>query len=533
MVKISIFDRAYTSYEIYDNVDGLVIDPIKQKLFHNDVFTFDGETISDINSEIRNAKYLAGVLILDDNKTYGRTTNKKRLLYKCIPDNKQLPYFLVPFDIKLGINKKIVNKFVLFKFCEWDVHCHPTGIITESIGDVDDNNAFYNYQIFSRGLHNNINLFTQQTKLLICDVPSVVAEDRTKFIFSIDPKTCTDYDDALSFTYDGEKKQSCVSVYFSDVVSVVDKYDLWDFFSERISSIYLPERRIPMLPIALSTNFCSLQHKKQRSVFSVDFYFDDNGILIDELTKIQIVPIIVDKNFVYDETALLSCASYSSLFNLTSTLNPLMKDSHDLVSYWMIRTNAYCAAFLCKHKKGIFRIPTGFQSDIVMLHGWNRISSQYVLYNECNPSISDEIYSHFTSPMRRMIDLLNQIEIYNVLSPQYLSESSNLFLNKWCSKIQYINQTMKSIRKTEIQCNLLHVFSSNMSMLDKLYDGIIIEKKNKNSMFSYTAYIKQLNIFSQVMKTTIDLPDKSVQRFQFYVFKCEHNTNRKIRLSIV
>ena len=61
MVKISIFDRAYTSYEIYDNVDGLVIDPIKQKLFHNDVFTFDGETISDINSEIRNAKYLAGV----------------------------------------------------------------------------------------------------------------------------------------------------------------------------------------------------------------------------------------------------------------------------------------------------------------------------------------------------------------------------------------------------------------------------------------------------------------------------------------
>lgn len=532
MLRISIFDRAYTQYEIHDNVDGFVIDPIKLKLFHNDVFSFDGEKVHDIRSEIRNTKNLAGILILNDNKTYGRTANKKRLLYKCIPNNKQLPYFFVPYDIKLSINKNVANKFILFNFHGWDsFSCHPMGIITESIGDVDDTNAFYEYQLLSRGLHGNIKLFTQKTNSLVCAEEFILNE--SKFIFSIDPQKCTDFDDALSFTYDEETQNSCVSVYFSNVASVIDKHHLWDFLSDRVSTIYLPDRRIPMLPLTLTTKFCSLRSNQKRSTFSVDFYYNRDGMLIDELTRIHIIPIIVDKNFIYDEAALINCPSYSLLFHLTSTLNHSTKNSHDLVSYWMTQTNTYCASFLSKHTRGILRIPTGIKSDLLILNNWNRISSQYVLCKDSDLKLTDEIYSHFTSPMRRIVDLLNQIEIYNILFPQHLSNSSQSFLNTWYTKIPYINQTMKSIRKTEMQCNLLHFFTSNKLLWDKVYEGIIIQKKTSNSKFSYTVYIEELNILSQVSKTTSDLPENSVQHFQFYIFKCEHDTNRKIRLSIV
>ena len=31
-----------------------------------------------------------------------------KLLYRVIPDDKHLPYFLVPYDLKIGFNKNIL-----------------------------------------------------------------------------------------------------------------------------------------------------------------------------------------------------------------------------------------------------------------------------------------------------------------------------------------------------------------------------------------------------------------------------------------
>jgi exoribonuclease R len=81
---------------------------------------------------------LTGVLKLDDGKTFGRTSNKKRLLYKCMPSNKKLPFFLIPYEIRNGFNKKHKNKLILFKFSEWGQFNHPHGSIIETIGDIDD-----------------------------------------------------------------------------------------------------------------------------------------------------------------------------------------------------------------------------------------------------------------------------------------------------------------------------------------------------------------------------------------------------------
>ena len=70
------------------------IDPLKSKLLNHDTFDIDPE-FKVIYSPVRLNKYNAG--ILDLSKTYGRSNNK--MLYLCKPDDKRLPYFLVPYIV--------------------------------------------------------------------------------------------------------------------------------------------------------------------------------------------------------------------------------------------------------------------------------------------------------------------------------------------------------------------------------------------------------------------------------------------------
>ena len=98
--QIIIENRDYSSWNIIDLESNKKIEypfnPINEKLFSKDIFSFFDNKITLIESPTRNKKEIPGILILEDNKTFGRTQNKKRLYYKCIPNDKKLPVFLVP-----------------------------------------------------------------------------------------------------------------------------------------------------------------------------------------------------------------------------------------------------------------------------------------------------------------------------------------------------------------------------------------------------------------------------------------------------
>ena len=94
-------------------------DPISLKLLNGDRFELreDG-VVNVIYSIMKNMKQIPGVLLLDKNQTYGRYN--KRLLYRCIPDDKRMPEFLVPYEDKFkSFSKQKINKYVLFKVKEW------------------------------------------------------------------------------------------------------------------------------------------------------------------------------------------------------------------------------------------------------------------------------------------------------------------------------------------------------------------------------------------------------------------------------
>ena len=153
--RIMISDRNYSEWHFADpdkyirtiipNTES--IQPFEQKWFTRDLIRIDENGNGTlVYSPIRHQSTIAGVLILEKNKTFGRTANKKRLLYKCIPDDKHLPAFLLPYDVKLGFSKSIVNKYVVFRFESWN-ETRPHGTILETLGDVDNIDVFYEYQL--------------------------------------------------------------------------------------------------------------------------------------------------------------------------------------------------------------------------------------------------------------------------------------------------------------------------------------------------------------------------------------------------
>jgi len=138
-LKVAIHNRAYNSWEFTQDdvkVDIPHLIPSKHKLLHDDIIHFKDDTVVIVESPFRNI-ILPGVLILG--KTYGRLG--KRLLYKCIPDNKSLPVFLVPYTVDAAFSKVVKNKYIVFRFVDW-LSDHPHGEIKDTLGEVDSLEAF-------------------------------------------------------------------------------------------------------------------------------------------------------------------------------------------------------------------------------------------------------------------------------------------------------------------------------------------------------------------------------------------------------
>ena len=65
-------------------------------------------------------------------------------------------------------------------------------------------------------------------------------------VISIDPESSKDYDDAFGLSETDDTY--IVSIYITNVSMWLDVLNVWSSFTERVSTIYLPDRRRPMLP---------------------------------------------------------------------------------------------------------------------------------------------------------------------------------------------------------------------------------------------------------------------------------------------
>ena len=112
------------------------------------------------------------------------------------------------------------------------------------------------------------------------DQPGRRLDLRGKFIFTVDPATARDFDDALSLERDVEGRR-VLGVHIADVCHFVQRGNALDREAvERGNSVYLPDKVIPMLPEELSNGLCSLKPDQDRMAFTVFMTFDDEGRVV-------------------------------------------------------------------------------------------------------------------------------------------------------------------------------------------------------------------------------------------------------------
>lgn len=568
--KIYVNDRNYSSWNIFETASfqpvNLEINPVENKLFSNDVFSLDdSKNVKLIHSSIRSGTSMPGVLIINGNKTYGRQEKKNgKLLYKCVPDDMRLPPFLVPYEIKnVGFSKVFVNLYVTFSYVEWNDK-HPLGVLNQVIGPVDVLDNFYEYQLYCKSLNASIQKFQKDTTIALQDKSShenfiesicekfPCIENRTSWhIFTIDPIKSADFDDGFSIKQIDDNIQQ-LSIYIANVTILMDVLNLWDSFSQRISTIYLPDRKRPMLPTILSDCLCSLQANHNRIAFVMDIFITDN-----EITEIKYSNCLikVHKNYSYEEESLLINPNYIKLMDTTKKLSKKYKyinnvrNSHELVCYLMILMNFNCATEMIKYKDGIFRstiikkefdVPDNIPEDVgKFIKIWNSSSGQYINGQELDTKqirhdlLEFDAYIHITSPIRRLVDLLNIIKFQKNAGIIKLSENSNNFYNKWLNNLEYINTTMRSIRRVQIDCSMLDLCCNNHDIMEKEYNGYLFDKIQRNDgLFQFMVFLPELKLSSRItLRDNID--NFECRKFKLFLFNDEENFKKKIRLHLL
>lgn len=575
--KIHVNDRNYQSWEVFDteqfNKILLDINPIENKLFTNDVFSIDkNNKVAILHSSIRTTAAIPCVLILNGNKTYGRdnkynkSSNKSsnKLLYKCIPDDNRLPSFLVPYEIKsMGFSKVFKNLYVTINYREWNDK-HPIAKLDNVIGPVDIINNFYEYQLYCKCLNSSIQKFQKDAfkslesksydeilETIIKKYPNI--QDRTDnnvwHIITIDPANSVDFDDGISII-ELENGVKQLSIYISNVTIWLDVLNLWNSFSRRISTIYLSDKKRTMLPAILSDRLCSLQENIKRVAFVMDIFIKEQTIIDIKYCNAIIQ---VSKNYIYEDRQLLADKKYYIILELAQNLSIKYKyinnvrNSYELVCYLMTLMNFYCAKELIKHNKGIFRttiikkqfyVPDSVPEDVSkFIKIWNSTSGQYIdgsKIADFHHNLLDlDAYIHITSPIRRLVDILNMIQFQTSYGIITLSENATNFYFNWLNELEYINITMRSIRKVQSDCSLLDLCNNDSNIIEKEYDGYLFDKIYRNDgLYQYVVFLPELKLSSRIyIRDNFD--NFLNKKFKLYLFNDEERFKKKIRLQIL
>ena len=568
--KVHIPERNYVNWTWFDGFTLEMVEcelnPIEYKLFSDDIIEIDNDNnIKLVHSSLRQMNNIPGILYMTG-KTYGRSDNCKKL-YQCIPDDKRIPIFLIPYeDKKNRFEKFMVNYYVTFSFVNWD-NKHPIGRLTNNIGSVDILNHFYEYQLYCKSLNATIQDFTKKTvdalkqrteeeyiEFILKNNSTI--EDRTsEYIISIDPPKSLDIDDAYGIKQIN-KNQYLLSIYIANVAIWIDTLGLWNSFSERISTIYLPDRKRPMLPNILSDCLCSLKENSKRFAYYLDIVIDVNENqeynIFGDIT-FGVAMIKVFKNYRYEEDVLLSNKNYVMSLNIiqklckTVKIISSVKDSHDLVNYLMVLVNSTCANKLMEFKDGIYRsvtlnnmreIPDNIPEDVnKFLRLWSCSSGQYSLFSQQQGHIlvreGVDSYIHISSPIRRLVDLLNSIKFQKLMGICSFSQHADDFYEKWVNRLDYINTTMRAIRKVQNDCTILNIVNNDPVILTNIYEGYVFDKiKRNDGLYQYIVYLHKLKILSRITARN-NLENYECVNFKIFVFNDEVSLKKKIRLQIM
>ena len=200
-----------------------------------------------------------------------------------VPDERK--YFcdiFIPFG--KGVRAKSGDK-VVCKILSYPKRQKPEGIVVKILGRQFDKQAELNSILYSYNLPEN---FPKEV-IFACEKINQPTEDdfkgrkdyRNLLTMTIDGVDARDFDDAISIEKlnNGNYK---LGVHIADVSHYVKQNSVIDKQAfERATSVYFPEKVVPMLPEKLCNDICSLKQGVDRLTLSCVMEIDKNGRVKD------------------------------------------------------------------------------------------------------------------------------------------------------------------------------------------------------------------------------------------------------------
>ena len=341
-------------------------------------------------------------------------------------------------------------------------------------------------------------------------------------IYSIDPLGCVDIDDAIHVVKRNDGSYD-IGIHISDVSSYIPKNSPLDLeLSNRCESIYLKDCQINMLPAEL-VELCSLTQKKNKRVFSIVITLDGTSYDILDV-KFNHNIIRVTRNLSYDEAQKLidkkANSSLNLMYDIGKHLHKTKKnksdqpyDTHIMVENYMVLANTLVAQYISKNNKDqiLCRRHSGSRKELydqqdqqIPTHLIDKANillmekAEYCVGNSDNLEkmshigLGKELYTHFTSPMRRYFDII----VHRLLSGQ--KELDN------CSK-----QLVKHMNDTHALYNKCEKLSNQLQQIYQLQDI------NSSDTFVMSGWIIHIDDNSNKVKIYIKDLDMIVDSMLF------------------
>lgn len=258
---------------------------ISEKDIHN---AFDGDIVSvkiKKNSGLVNKHYegeITEIIKHSVDELVGKYVGSKNYGF-VVPDNRRFKkdiYIKAENTNDAQTGDKVVVKIYDFG----DEKRKPEGIVKEIIGKIGEKGVDISSIIKDYGIRNEFGegiekeLDKIKDKVDEEDITEQRSDFRDKLTFTIDSVDARDLDDAISVYFDDENKLYEIGVHIADVSHYVRENSMIDIEAKlRGTSVYFPDRVVPMLPKKLSNGICSLNEGVDRLTLSCILYFDTEG----------------------------------------------------------------------------------------------------------------------------------------------------------------------------------------------------------------------------------------------------------------
>ena len=447
MYTLKIINQDYSSYKLVNDVQ-IELEYFQPELIYG---MFDGDTVDIVDGKITKIQdnsppYIVGELELFSK--YSFKPNKKNTpCYMFRPLDKKYPKFLVNSTLKRNSTK---NVLVTIQIQKWENNSKfPQGIIIKNLGQINDKKAIQESLLLKRflavkSLKCNFKDIPLQFENMCknCTGREVLSGD----IISIDPYGCRDIDDAFSIK--PKNGDIIVDIHISDVYYLLTKLNILDNV-ENVTSIYLDSYIKGMLPDIISNNIGSLLEKNKRFMLSIEITYNiQNKSIVN--TRLRKTIGMVRKNYSYDNYP----KKYNKYFECVSEIYKLIthqvmevNDSHKFIEALMIVYNTIFSHITSEKSIQIYRIQQYNYDkkyinncDKSLQHFMDLIQSNSAIYStkkEGHSTLEISNYTHATSPLRRIVDLMNQ----------------EIFYSNHCNLLQkidldYINLFNQNLKKT-------------------------------------------------------------------------------------